>query len=476
VIEGLYALMRDRTTILITHSIALARTAHRVIVLEDGRIVEDGSPDELLRRGGSFERLARTQEMSPARASTSVPRDPALPELGHLLETERMRPVLQRSLKEGLRDAPLEDLRIARVRYQPQQKVAVHYRTTIEGQQQHAVATVIADQDLAAKVHRPRYEDMATTVDGRSPASHPVIHDDEVNAIVTWLPFDVKLPGVAAASSELFRKLGAERVSVPKDEVDQPVIVGYKPESRAVMRLGDCVLKAYGKDRQFNSALAGLIASSSAPSIPSAGFVGAIADLRLTAQTTVSGTTPEAAVDAAHEAGAFLRHLQSQRFDGLNSAPPESQLREAERHAFVAGVVVPDLAPRVEELIAGLAGTVPLHLSLAPAHGDFHVDQLIVEGHRFAVIDFDGMCYAPAALDLATYAADVVRGRKRDLEAVTTVLDGLLDAYGTPPDGLSWYLCTAILARATHPFRAQTENWPQRVEAMVDAAEKALTR
>jgi ATP-binding cassette, subfamily B, bacterial len=475
VIEGLYELMRDRTTILITHSIALARTADRVIVLEDGRIVEDGSPEELAAVGGVFESFASTQEMPRVPATpAAAPRDAALPQLDDLLETDRMRPVLQRSLKDSLRDATLEHLEIARVRYQPREKVAVHYRTTIEGDQHHAVATVIADQDLAAKVRKPRYEAMATTVDGRSPAAHPVIHDDELNAIVTWLPFDVKLPGVAVGARELSRNLTAAGAAGGHDLAAVPVILGYKPESRAVMRFGDYILKAYAKDRQFNSARAGLVASGSSPSISSASFVAAIDDLRLTAQTIVSGTTPPAGVDAAHAAGAFVRDLQEQTFEGLTAAPPYSQLREAQRHAFVAGIVAPDLLLRVNKLVERLAGGMPTGLAFVPAHGDFHVDQLIVTDQKFAVIDFDGMCYAPAALDIATYAADVVRGRTQDLDNVSAVLAEVLDGYGTEPDGLKWYLCTAILARSTHPFRAQTPNWPQRVTAMVAAAEGAL--
>ena len=59
-----------------------------------------------------------------------------------------------------------------------------------------------------------------------------------------------------------------------------------------------------------------------------------------------------------------------------------------------------------------------------PAHGDFHVDQLLV-GEEVAVVDFDQMCLAAPALDLATYAADVVRGRDGDFEAVEATLAAL---------------------------------------------------
>lgn len=57
VVTGYEALMRGRTTILITHRMALARRADRVIVLDMGRIVESGPPDELLAAGAGFSEL-----------------------------------------------------------------------------------------------------------------------------------------------------------------------------------------------------------------------------------------------------------------------------------------------------------------------------------------------------------------------------------------------------------------------------------
>ena len=58
VAAGYEAVMRGRTTIIITHRLELARRADRVVVLERGRIVEEGSADVLLGRGASsFARL-----------------------------------------------------------------------------------------------------------------------------------------------------------------------------------------------------------------------------------------------------------------------------------------------------------------------------------------------------------------------------------------------------------------------------------
>jgi len=57
VMAGYEAVMRGRTTIVISHRLQPARQADRVVVLNHGRIVEDGAADALLARGGAFAEL-----------------------------------------------------------------------------------------------------------------------------------------------------------------------------------------------------------------------------------------------------------------------------------------------------------------------------------------------------------------------------------------------------------------------------------
>ena len=57
VIDGYQAVMRGRTTILITHRRELAMSADHVVVLEGARVIDQGTPQELSERSGSFATL-----------------------------------------------------------------------------------------------------------------------------------------------------------------------------------------------------------------------------------------------------------------------------------------------------------------------------------------------------------------------------------------------------------------------------------
>jgi ATP-binding cassette subfamily B protein len=57
--------MKNRTTFVIAHRLSTVRNATRILVLEDGRIVESGTFDDLVAHGGRFAALAKAQFMTP---------------------------------------------------------------------------------------------------------------------------------------------------------------------------------------------------------------------------------------------------------------------------------------------------------------------------------------------------------------------------------------------------------------------------
>ena len=62
--EALSRLLAGKTVIVIAHRMRTVMSADKIVVLEDGRVAEQGAPEELLAAGGLFARMVRLQTQS----------------------------------------------------------------------------------------------------------------------------------------------------------------------------------------------------------------------------------------------------------------------------------------------------------------------------------------------------------------------------------------------------------------------------
>jgi ATP-binding cassette subfamily B protein len=64
--------MKGRTTFVIAHRLSTIRHATRILMFDGGRVIESGTFDELVARGGRFAELARAQFMVQEHARASL--------------------------------------------------------------------------------------------------------------------------------------------------------------------------------------------------------------------------------------------------------------------------------------------------------------------------------------------------------------------------------------------------------------------
>ncbi|MEU2127793.1 ABC transporter ATP-binding protein [Streptomyces sp. NPDC018352] len=74
--EALTEALADRTAVVIAHRLSTVRAADLILVVENGRIVERGTHDELLAAGGRYEELYRTQFENPGAEHGELDRQP----------------------------------------------------------------------------------------------------------------------------------------------------------------------------------------------------------------------------------------------------------------------------------------------------------------------------------------------------------------------------------------------------------------
>ena len=59
--EALSRLLQDKTVLIIAHRMRTVAGADHIVVLENGRVAQQGTPKELMKRGGLYRRMVELQ-------------------------------------------------------------------------------------------------------------------------------------------------------------------------------------------------------------------------------------------------------------------------------------------------------------------------------------------------------------------------------------------------------------------------------
>ncbi len=94
--RALVELMRDRTVLAVAHRLSTVVGFDRILVVEGGRIVEDGPPAHLLAAGGQFDRLWRLQVEGFASAPSAEAVDDEVADREPVAAARRIRPTQRR--------------------------------------------------------------------------------------------------------------------------------------------------------------------------------------------------------------------------------------------------------------------------------------------------------------------------------------------------------------------------------------------
>jgi ABC-type multidrug transport system ATPase subunit len=142
---------RGRTVFVIAHRLSALRIANRIITIERGRIIEDGTHDELIKTGGRYATLYRLQDQA-RRRRVQRSKKKAMPERAHGLQAESGSNLLRaaeadRAFLAGVCDLKAKNFRVKKRKGQAN----FAPRAIIE---MTSVATEFTETELTAAMHR----------------------------------------------------------------------------------------------------------------------------------------------------------------------------------------------------------------------------------------------------------------------------------------------------------------------------------
>ena len=60
--QGISRLIQNKTVVAVAHRLSTLKAMDRIVVLDKGRIIEEGTPDELIKKGGKYAKLWKLQQ------------------------------------------------------------------------------------------------------------------------------------------------------------------------------------------------------------------------------------------------------------------------------------------------------------------------------------------------------------------------------------------------------------------------------
>lgn len=397
----------------------------------------------------------RSKVVSSRRPPAAV--DAGVPQLA-LLHSDRLEETLA-----GVWGAagPVTDAQVEYVAYTPGRSLVVHVSAHVGGRTRQAVirsGSAITDRTRATARWLP-----------------------DLDAMVHEVADDPDLPLLRATKEQLSRILpGSLGEHVPDGATsDAARVLAYVPGTRATVAVEPFVLKTYASRTAYATAVTanGILTGTTAFRTPA--FLGAVPEHLTTVQPHVAARPAERheALTLARDAGLLLAQLHGSA--AATTAPVSDsavQLQAAGRAVDVLGAVLPAQAGRATALLQTLTTRAPSASPLVLSHGDFSIDQLLLAGDGSIVVtDVDTVCRAPAALDVSSFAANLMSGRHGDDDHVTSVLDALCASHRPPPH-LRWHLAVALLRRCDRPFRRWKKHWDEKCVAILDLAESVSAR
>jgi ATP-binding cassette subfamily B protein len=97
VFERFARLSEGKTTLLVSHRLGTCRSADRILVLKEGRLVESGSHDQLIAQAGEYSRMFQTQARWYLEGAENRPEEPLVDQMhsvgrsGHVMRQRTMK-------------------------------------------------------------------------------------------------------------------------------------------------------------------------------------------------------------------------------------------------------------------------------------------------------------------------------------------------------------------------------------------------